>query len=250
MWFDSHCHLYEIEDPAAAVARAGGAGVTGMVVLGTDRDSSVRALELARYEGVWAGCGVHPTSSRGWHGSWADAVEELLADERVVAVGESGLDLHRDDTYLDDQLAAFRAHIGMARRNEKALVIHTRASVDEALDVLEEVGPPERFVFHCWSGDPGQLKRALGLGAMISFAGNVSFKKSLALRDAASSVPDDRLLIETDSPYLAPEPRRGRSNEPAFVVHVGEAVAGARGVPAGDLALLTTGNARRFFGLE
>jgi TatD DNase family protein len=129
------------------------------------------------------------------------------------------------------------------------LVIHTRDSLDAALDVLEKEGPPERFVFHCWSGERRQLTRALELGAYVSFAGNVSFKSAQNLRDAAGVVPEERLLVETDAPYLTPVPFRGRPNEPSRVVLVGEAVAGARGTDAGAVARLTASNARRLLAL-
>jgi TatD DNase family protein len=249
-WFDTHCHLYDVEGSDAAVERARLAGVEGMVVLGVDVETSRSSLDVAGSDGVWAGVAIHPTEAKGWDDSRADEIEAMLADPKVVAVGETGLDLYWDKTYLDDQVKAFEKHIQLAKKHDKALIIHTRESTDEALDVLESKGPPEHFVFHCWSGDPGQMERALNLGAMVSFAGNVSFKSAQNLRDAAAAVPDDRILIETDSPSLAPVPKRGRPNEPAYVVHVGAAVAAARGVSEDEIAASTTRNARTFFGLE
>jgi TatD DNase family protein len=249
MWFDSHCHLMDVADPEAAVERAHAAGVTNLLVLGVDPESSRKAVSLTSFEGVWAGAAYHPEHVKGWQDSWADEMDGLLGNERIVAVGETGIDLHWDTTYVDDQVNAFKAHIELSKKHEKTLVIHTRDSIDETAAVLEEVGPPDKLIFHCWSGDERQLQRALALGSMVSFAGNVSFKSAKNLRDVCASVPDDRLLVETDSPYLTPEPNRGKPNEPAYVAHVGAAVATARGVTPQEVADLTTANALRLFGI-
>ena len=250
MWFDSHCHLFDVEgDPAEAVERAADAGVTDMLVCGTDVASSARAAELAELPGVWAAAGLHPTSARDWTDEVAASLEDLLARERVVAVGESGLDMYWDTSYLDVQERVLEAHVAWAKRYDKALVIHTRNSVDEAIATLERVSPPERLVFHCWSGDGEQLRRVLELGAFVSFAGNVTFKSAGALRELAAIVPEDRLLVETDSPYLAPVPYRGKPNEPMHVALVGTALAEARGDTVEAVADATTLNARRLLGL-
>ncbi len=252
MWFDSHCHLHLCESgtPAQLVAAAAAAGVEAMITIGTDVPSSRRAVELAADPRVFAAVGVHPNSAGEWNADARSALGELLSSDRVVAVGETGLDFYRDHAAPEVQRPAFEAHIELAKRHEMALVIHTRASVDAAMDALDAAGAPDRFVFHCWSGDRQQLERALQMGATISFAGNVSFKNAQNLRDAAVAVPDDKLLVETDSPYLAPVPHRGEANEPSHVALVGEAVAIARGQDVGTLARLTTANARRFFGID
>lgn len=253
MWFDTHCHLYELEEQGPldeVVDRATAAGVQDILCVGVDPGSALRCLELAKsYEGVHAGAAYHPTEAKGWKDSWADAIDELLQAPEVRAVGETGLDLYWDKSYLDDQLRMFASHIALAKKHEKALVIHTRESVGEALDALDGAGAPARVVFHCWSGSSDDLSRALGLGAYISFAGNVSYKNAGPLREAAAAVPRDRLLVETDAPYLAPVPHRGRRNEPAFVMHVGEAVAEARGEEVELVAEQTTANARTVFGV-
>lgn len=250
MWFDSHCHLFDVEgEPADVVGRAADAEVTDMLVCGTDVPTSVRAVELAELPGVWAAAGLHPTSAREWTEEVAAAIEGLLQRERVVAVGESGLDMYWDTSYLDVQQRVFEAHVAWAKRYDKALVIHTRKSVDEALATLERVSPPDRLVFHCWSGGREQMQRALDLGSFVSFAGNVTFKNAADLRDLAAVVPEDRLLVETDSPYLAPVPYRGKRNEPAHVVLVGTAVAEARGESVEAVAEATTRNAQRLLAI-
>lgn len=250
MWFDSHCHLYLLDEPAdVVVERALSAGVDGMLVLGTDADSSERALELTSIEGVWAGAAIHPTECKGFDASRLDRIDGLLGSAGAVAVGETGIDLYWDTSFLDDQLRAFLGHIELSKKHDKALVIHTRDSMDEALSALEDAGAPDRLVFHCWSGTADQLKRALALGAYISFAGNVTFKNAEPLREVLPLVPADRLLVETDSPYLAPVPHRGKGNEPAFVAHVGSMVASVRGEDEEEIAMRTTANAETLFGL-
>ena len=250
MWFDSHCHLHLCAEGAAleeVVQRARSAQVEEIVTVGIDAASSRAAQEIAaRYE-LWFTAGVHPNSASQWGDGARTSVESLVADARCVAVGETGLDFYRDGAPRPVQAEAFRAHIRLAKDNDKALVIHTRQSLSETLDELEAEGPPDRFVFHCWSGS--ELDRALGLGAFISFAGNVSFPNAEDLRGAARRVPSDRLLVETDAPFLSPVPQRGRPNEPARVAFVGAAVAAARDETVEEVARRTRANARRLFGL-
>jgi TatD DNase family protein len=174
----------------------------------------------------------------------------MLADPHVVAVGETGLDFYRDEATPEQQRIAFAAHIDLARKHGKPLTIHTRESMDAALDQLAEDGAEPPFIFHCWSGTTAQMKIALDLGAYISFAGNVSFKNAESLREAARLVPEDRLLVETDSPFLAPMPHRGHPNEPRFVPFVGLAIAQAREVSVHMLAERTSQNARAVFGID
>lgn len=253
MWFDSHCHLHLCEENApvrAVVERARAAGTSDMLTLGIDLESSRRALDIATAHDLWAAAGVHPNSAAGWDVRTAAQIEGLFDHERIVAAGESGLDFYRDHASRAEQEKAFRAHIEFARRFDLALVIHTRNSVSRALDVLADHGPPQRFVFHCWSGDENELGRALELGAYVSFAGNVTFPRAEELRAAAALVPEDRLLIETDAPFLSPAPHRGVPNEPARVAQVGAAVARARSVPAAEVAGVTAANARRLLALE
>jgi TatD DNase family protein len=250
-WFDSHCHLQLCSDGSIddILTRARVAGVINMLVVGIDGGSSDAALEIAERHNLVAAVGIHPNSANEFEGS-KDHIHRLLGNDRVVAVGETGLDFYRDSCPADTQRRSFRAHIDMAKTADKALVIHTRDSVDEALNELEASGPPKRFVFHCWSGDAQQLKRALALGGFVSFAGNVSFKNADELRELAGSVPGDRLLVETDSPFLSPVPWRGRPNEPGRVVQVGEAVARARGKDAEEVAASTYENACHLLALN
>jgi TatD DNase family protein len=252
VWFDSHCHLYDLGDEealATAIARARAASVPEMLVPATDPVTSLRAIEIAIDHRVWAAVGIHPSETAGWDVSQMNAIEELVAHPRVAAIGETGLDFYRDHAPRELQQENFAAHIDLAKRHSKALIIHTRESAGTALDMLEHLGMPDRVVFHCWSGDAVELRRALSLGAFVSFAGNVSFKSAEVLRDAARAVPGDRLMIETDSPYLTPVPYRGKPNEPAYVTHVGAAVAQARNESVSDVASMTAANARRAFGL-
>jgi TatD DNase family protein len=249
-WFDSHCHLHLCEENAdldGVVDAARAAGVEEMVAIGIDAESSQRVSVIARDSSVYFSAGVHPNSADEWNSRSRKVVEDLLSDDRCVAVGETGLDFYRDAVEPSVQQTVFIDHIELARQSGKALVIHTRASAPAALDLLEQEGPPDRLVFHCWSGSAEELERALHLGSFISFAGNVSFKSAQDLRDAAKLVPPERLLVETDSPFLAPVPHRGQPNEPAYVRLVGEAVAAAREEPVQSIASTTSNNARVLF---
>jgi TatD DNase family protein len=253
MWFDSHCHLHICEEDRAVedvIAEARSAGVTRMVTVGIDAVSNDRSVALADGVSIFAAVGVHPNSSNGWSADSVGELERMLQHDGVVAVGETGLDFYRDYCPPADQFRSFRSHIELAKQADKAMIIHTRESLDAALDLLDEVGPPPRFVFHCWSGGDEQLERAVAQGAFISFAGNVSFSSAGDLRAVVPRVPEDRLLIETDSPYLTPVPHRGKPNSPAFVVHVGEAIARTVDVPAEVIAERTSKNAERLFDLS
>lgn len=251
MWIDSHCHLDRLEDPVEEILqRAGAAGVQGVITIGTDLPSSNRAIEFAgRHKQVWATVGVHPHDAETFDSSTAAEVERLAASERVVAIGEVGMDFFRDHAEPAAQQAAFAAQIDIAKRLGLPLVMHIREAFDAVIQVLDEVGPPETLIFHCFSGDGAQASRALQMGGFLSFAGNVSFKSAQSLRDAAGTVPEDRILVETDSPYLAPVPRRGKPNEPSYVPLVGAAVAQAMGKPVERIAEASTSNTIRAFRL-
>jgi TatD DNase family protein len=228
MWTDSHCHL---DDPrieggaAAALERAQAAGVDRFVTIGTDADHSRAAIALAaQHEQVWATVGLHPHDAM----NGVESVEALIRSPRVVAVGECGLDYHYDHSPRDVQRQVFAQQIALAHRTGLALVVHTRSAWDDTLDILVAEGLPPRTVFHCFSGGPDEARRCLDLGAYLSFSGIVSFKSATDVRAAASICPADRLLVETDAPYLAPVPHRGRDNEPAYVPLVGQVLAEVR----------------------
>ncbi|MBM3670838.1 MAG: TatD family deoxyribonuclease [Actinobacteria bacterium] len=249
MWFDSHCHVQWSEGVDATIERARQEGVVAMIVVGTDGATSRAAVDLAaRHPDVWATVGLHPHDASAFVEQWPE-LEQLTRADRVVAVGEAGFDLHYRHSEPDAQEAAFRAQIRSAHELDHALVIHSREAWDETFRVLADEGPPPRTVFHCFTGGPEEARRALDLGAHLSFSGIVSFPNADDVRAAAAICPADRVLVETDAPYLTPVPHRGKENEPAYVVHVGEALAEARGEPADEVARATTANARNVFGL-
>jgi TatD DNase family protein len=236
VWTDSHCHI----DDAATVADARAAGVTRLVTIGTDLDSSRAAVAFAReHDGVWATVGLHPHDAKNGIGGLAD----LLDDPVVVAVGECGLDYHYDHSPRPVQRDAFAAQVGLALERDLALVIHTREAWDDTFAVLDEVGVPDRTVFHCFTGGPTEAARALETGAFLSFSGIVTFKNAEDVRAAAALCPGGRLLVETDSPFLAPAPNRGQANRPAWVPLVGAGVAQVRGVAVDEIEALTWENA-------
>jgi TatD DNase family protein len=249
-WIDSHCHLPE--DPAEADAiidRALAAGVERMVCVGTDLATSRAAVATARRRAeVRATVGLHPHDAVHLAEQWDDLVA-LCADPVVVAVGEAGLDHHYEHSPGADQAAAFRAQIRLAHERDLPLVIHTREAWDETFTILDAEGVPARTVFHCFTGGPDEARACAARGAWLSFSGIVTFKNADDLRAAAAAVDLDRLLVETDSPYLAPVPHRGKPNEPAWVGHVGAAVAAARGEEIETVAAATRATTRRLFGL-
>jgi TatD DNase family protein len=246
-WVDSHCHLNPAGDVAAVITEARAAGVVRMVNVGTDVASSRAAIEVAAgYDGVWATAGVHPHDAAGG----IDGLEQLLDAPGVVAVGECGLDYHYDHSPRHDQREAFAAQIALANSHRLPLVIHTREAWDDTFDVLMAEGVPDVVVMHCFTGGPDEARRSLDLGAHLSFSGIVTFPSAPEVRAAAALCPPDRILVETDSPYLAPVPKRGRANQPAWVGLVGAVVAEVRSIPVADLAAATYRNASEAFGLD
>jgi TatD DNase family protein len=253
MFFDSHCHLTDARfagDADAAVERARAAGVAGIVTVASDAADAAAAAALARrHAGVWATAGVHPHAV----GAAAEAdfqrVLELAAAPDVVALGETGLDYHYDTAPRDVQRRWLRRHLEAAGELGLPLVVHSRAADEDTAAMLAEAAGRVPGVLHCFSGGAALLDAALAAGWCISFAGMVSFRNY----DGGAlvrAVPGDRLLAETDSPYLAPVPHRGRRNEPAFVPHVVAALAALRGEPAERVAAATTANAGRFYGVR
>jgi TatD DNase family protein len=246
---DTHAHLDACADPAAAVvARARAAGVERIVAVGSGIESCRETLAIAHaHPGVWAALGIHPHQAADKDANRLDELRELLADERAVAVGETGLDFYRDYAPRDRQRELFARQLDLAAEVGKPLVVHTRAADDETAAALEAFAGT--VVLHCFSS-PELMPVALERGYYVSFAGNVTYPKAEELREAAVEVPADRLLAETDSPYLSPQPRRGRPNEPANVVHTVAVLAEARGEDAGALAAQLDANAATAFSLS
>lgn len=249
-WTDDHCHLDHGDDgpdAAATIAEARAVGVERLISVGTDLASSQHAIAVARaHPGVWATAGVHPHDAR--HG--LDGVEALLGEPEIVAVGECGLDYHYDHSPRAVQREVFAAQIGWAHAHDLALVVHSREAWPDTLAVLAAEGVPERTVIHCFTGGPDEARRCLDLGAHLSFSGIVTFKGAPEIREAAALCPADRVLVETDAPYLAPVPHRGRPNRPAFVPLVGAAVAAARSRDVAVVAAETWANAERVYRLS
>ncbi|MBW3669485.1 MAG: TatD family hydrolase [Actinobacteria bacterium] len=251
MWADSHCHIpYErLDEPSVVIAAAHDAGVGRLITIGTDAAQSAAAVEVARrFEGVWATVGLHPHDAVDGVASIVPLLENT--GDEVVGVGECGLDYHYDHSPRDVQRAAFAEQIALARERGLALVVHTREAWDDTLSILAAEGTPERTVFHCFTGGPDEARRCLDLGAYLSFSGIVTFKAADDVRGAAALCPLDRLLVETDSPYLAPVPHRGRANQPAFLPFVGAAIAAAKGVVVDAVEASTWAATEACFGLR
>ncbi len=252
---DTHAHLGLDKlygDAADAVARAESAGVGTIITIGIDLDQGYRALELAgRFPAVRAAAGFHPHNASQANDQTLGEMERLAADPQMVAYGEIGLDFHWDLSPRDVQRSVYREQIDMARRLGKPVIIHLREAYDEGLAMLEAAAPfPNAGVIHCFSGTADDARRALDLGFCLSFPGTVTFKNNDWLREIVASLPEDRILLETDCPFLAPVPLRGKTNEPAFMVHTAQMVADL--CWSGDLAqtaVVTTANATRLFAL-
>lgn len=238
---DSHAHLDGCEEPAAVVERARDAGVTRIVTIGTGIDSSRAALALAlEHDGVFAALGIDPHQAASPDASRLDELRDLLQHPKAVAVGETGLDTVRRYATPTEQRRLFEAQLALADELDMPVVVHSREAEQETADALS--GFAGTVVLHCFSS-PGLLPVALGRGYYVSFAGNVTYPKAPALREAAAAVPPERLLVETDSPYLAPQAVRGRTNEPAHLVHTLAALAQVRSVEQSELAAQTHANA-------
>jgi len=253
---DSHCHLEMIERPVAEVmAEARAAGIVRAVTIGTDLATSTWAAQAAyRHPDVYAAVAVHPNETAAAASAPAQR-EEVLAQiaelallERVRAIGETGLDYYREYASPVVQRDWFRAHIAMAKQAGKPLVIHDRDAHQDVLDILETEGPPEKVIFHCFSGDAAMAKRCAEAGYVMSFAGNVTFKNAGALREAAAAAPVELLLVETDAPFLTPVPYRGRPNSPALAAHTVRALADVKQIGVADLCAQLTATGERMFG--
>ena len=243
---DSHTHLDACKPPNEELVEAArAAGVTRMLTVGTDPASCRAALAAAeRFEEVYAAIGCHPNVAGELD---TELLRELAAHPRCVAIGETGLDYYRDRAPRDLQRSAFEAQIELARETAKPLVIHTREAAEDTLDLLEERAEGVRVILHCFSLTE-QFARCIDAGYWLSFAGNVTYPSATAIAQAAAAAPLERLLVETDAPYLAPQSRRGKPNEPACVVETAHFVAAARGIGAEELEAALERNAAALFG--
>ena len=253
---DAHCHLDLIEEPTGEVlAAARAAGITRVITVGVDLPSSRWSADRADpAQGVYAAVAVHPNETAAAASSPARRDEvlaeiaKLAALPQVRAVGETGLDYYREHAAPEVQRDWFRAHIDIAKQAGKALMIHDREAHDDVLAILEAEGPPERVVFHCFSGDVAMAKRCADAGYVMSFAGNLTFANAPALRDAAAAAPADLLLVETDAPFLTPVPYRGKPNTPAMVAHTVRCLAEVKQVAVADMCAAVTATGARMFG--
>lgn len=261
MWLDSHCHLtagkYD-DDRSEVLERARAAGIDTMVAIGSGYGLAGNgpAVALAHAEpDVYATVGVHPHEACDFDEAFLDTLRDWLRDERVVAVGECGLDYHYMNSEPEAQRRAFAAQVGLARETDSPVTIHVRGddpdAYGELLDIWLSEGRGELTgVLHCYTGTLDFARKALDAGFFVSFSGIVTFKRSEALRDVARALPLDRLMVETDAPFLAPEGRRGKRNEPAWVTLVGETLAQLHDVDVEEVADVTSRNARRFYRIE
>jgi TatD DNase family protein len=252
-YFDSHCHLTDAafrDDREAVFHRATEAGVTRLVTIASTLDDARAALDLAEgREGVWSTAGIHPHEADGARPSDADEIRELAGRPEVVAIGETGLDYHYDNAPRQQQRESFARHLALGGELGLPVVVHAREADEDVAAALRDMPSGTPGVLHCFTGGPRAFAEAMAAGWYVSFSGIASFK-SFGAVDLLREVPSDRLLVETDSPYLSPVPKRGRRNEPAHVVHVVTAVAEHLAEEPEEVARRTTENALRFYGID
>lgn len=246
-WIDTHAHVHDekmAKPPTDSLQDARNNGVEAFVVIGTDAETSQAAINVAANNNdVWATVGLHPHDAT----NGVDSIIPFINSPRVVAIGECGLDYYYEHSPRDIQRQAFEDQIALAKQHNLTLVVHTRDAWDDTFDVFDAVGIPEHTIIHCFTGGPDEARKCLDRGAYLSFSGIVTFKNAVDVQEAAKLCPLDRLLVETDSPFLAPVPHRGKPNEPAYVAIVGTAIADLKGVAVIEVAAATTANARRVF---
>ncbi len=253
MLVDSHCHLdfpHLSDQLGAVLARAREAGVGTLVTICTRVRNFDAVLAIAQdHDNIFCSVGTHPHNADEERDIPLEEIVSLSAHPKVVAIGEAGLDYHYDNAPREDQEKGFRTHIAAARETGLPLVIHTRDADGDTARILEEemARGPFTAVLHCFTAGAELARRGVELGLYVSFSGVLTFKKSDALREIAANIPMDRLLVETDAPYLSPEPKRGRKNEPANVVHTAARLAGVKGVSDQEIARVTTANFHRLF---
>ena len=255
MLFDTHVHLNAEqfkEDLAEVIERAQEAGVINMVVVGFDRPTITRAMELVeQYDFLYAAVGWHPVDAIDMTDDDLDWIESLTAHPKVVAIGEMGLDYHWDKSPKDIQMEVFRKQIRLAKKVKLPIIIHNREATADIVSILQEEGAAEvGGIMHCFSGSVETAKVCLDMNFYISLGGPVTFKNAKKPKEVAAEVPLDRLLIETDCPYLAPHPYRGKRNEPAYVKLVAEQIAEIKQLSVEEVSQVTTENAKKLFGIN
>ncbi|MEN8127659.1 MAG: TatD family hydrolase [Planctomycetota bacterium] len=252
---DTHAHLTfeELENQIDAVlARSIEAGVTRWITVGTDKDQNKRVLSLvSRHDDLWGALGYHPHYANDITDADMELLKEQLQQAKIVAVGECGLDYHYMNSVAENQQHIFRRHLDIAAELQKPVIVHTRDAFDDTMNILDEyAGKLKSVVIHCYGGDAGQTRIVLDRGYTISFTGTVTFRRSEALREVAKMIPLDRLMIETDCPYISPHPvRNTRPNEPALLIHIAQCLADVHNIPLEQFAQKITKTSENFFGL-
>jgi TatD DNase family protein len=248
---DTHCHLNDIEafpDVGPEIAEAARFGIDRMIVVGVQPDEWERTVHMTQqHEALFCILGWHPNYTANFDPAVLERLEKLLENPKVLALGEIGLDYHWDYSPKDAQFKALHAQLDLAERISKPVVFHAREAYSDLLDVLE-ARPVRPYLFHCFAGDQQDAKRAMALGAYFGVDGPITYKKSEELRSLVRSLPRERIVVETDAPYLSPMPFRGKQNRPAYVRNVAEGLAIALGISYAECETLTTENAQRFFG--
>lgn len=254
MLIDSHAHLDDERfdlDREYIIENLQKNGIELVVNIGADIHSSKASVELAnRYENIYAVVGVHPHAAKEMDENSLAEIEKLAKNKKVLAIGEIGLDYHYDNSPRDIQRKRFREQIGLAKKLDLPIVVHSREADEDLLHILKEESQGLRAIIHCFSSDRAQLKEYLELGFYIAIGGPVTFKKTDELKEVAKLVPIDRLLLETDAPYLAPTPYRGKRNEPIFVKQTAKLIAELRGMTLEDLSLQTNRNTKKIFNID
>ena len=249
-FIDTHCHLEMKEfdqDREEVIARAKEAGIEAAITIGSDLEGTLKGVELAEtHDFIYSSVGIHPHDAKDFTDQTLTLLKKLTQKAKVIAIGETGLDYHYDHSPRDVQRNVFEQHLSLAKETGLPAVIHSREADADTLKIVRDAGLSQG-VFHCFSGDVTMAEQVMALGFYISLAGPVTFKKARILQEVAKRVPDDYLLIETDAPYLAPEPFRGKRNEPARILHTAAKIAELRGITLQDISRITTLNAKRLF---
>ncbi len=253
MLIDTHCHLdmkpFD-NDRHSVIQRAIDAGIEALITVSYDYNSTAKVLKLSENNSfIYAAIGIHPHEAKSVNSSTYTSLKKMCKNKHVLAVGETGLDFHYDNSPRETQKEVFKRHIELSQEIDLPLIIHSREADNDTLRILESLGA-DKGVFHCFSGNEDIAKAAISMGFYISFAGTVTFKKAVKQREVVKTIPDDYLLIETDAPYLSPVPFRGRRNEPSYIIHTAKLIAQTRDVSIEDIYRITTLNAKKLFNIS